>query len=69
MEGSNGALNFEYVSMLVWCVIECSPCLNERVMRFVVKSCVVTEPPVSFTAVNWFEGIDTGVRNLISAFY
>jgi len=68
MEGSNGAFIFEYVSMLVWRVIECSACLNERVVRFVVKTCLVTEPPVSFTAVYLFEGIDTGVMYLKSAF-
>jgi hypothetical protein len=68
MEGSNGALNFEYVSMLVWRVIERSACLNERVVRFVVKTCVVTEPLVSFTAVYVFGGIDIGVIYLNSVF-
>jgi len=69
MEGSNGALNFDYVSMLVWRVIECSACLNERVLRFIVKTCVVTEPPISFTAVYLFQGIDTGVIYQKYAFY
>jgi hypothetical protein len=68
MEGSNGTLDFEYVSMLVWRVIECSACLDELVVRFVVKTCVVTEPPVSFTAVYLFEGIDTAVIYRKSAF-
>jgi len=47
--------------MLVRRVTECSACLNEGVARFVVKTCMVTEPPVFFTAVYLFEGIDTGV--------
>jgi hypothetical protein len=39
------------------------------ISRLRVKTYVVTEPPVSFSAVNWFEGIATGVINLIYALY
>ena len=63
-----GALNFKYVSMLVQRLIECSACLNEHVVRFVVRTCVVTGPNVSYTAVYLFEGIDTGVIYQKSAF-